>query len=113
VRYYRSLRAGLKPVLLGAGAVLGSIASGPAADYHIDRIEVFNRTYINIHFDTVANRTYALQYRSSVNFTNAPGTSTNRLVESFVAPAQVFPNHYVISDFRTNQQRYYRLRVTP
>jgi len=72
VRYFLSLRAWVKPALLSAGVVLGSIANGPAAEYHIDRIEVFNQTYINIHFDTAPNRTYALQYRSSIRFTNAP-----------------------------------------
>lgn len=98
---------------LCAGVLLAGITSALAADYRIDHIEVFNERYINIHFDTLPNRAYALQYRSNVNFTNAPGTSTTGWSNLFVAPAQPFVNHYVISDFRTNGQRFYRLRVTP
>lgn len=111
MRFLPSRRAGLS-ALLCAGVLLAGITSGLSADYRIDHIDVFNKTYVNIHFDTAPNRTYALQYRSNVNFTNAPGTSTTGWSNLFVAPAQAFPNHYVISDFRTNHQRYYRLRVT-
>jgi hypothetical protein len=100
-------------VLFGAGVMLAGIAPAPAADYRIDHIEVFNERYVNIHFDTIPNRTYTLQYRSNVIFTNVPGTPTTGWSNLFVAPAQPFQNHYVVSDFRTNHQRYYRLRVTP
>ena len=101
----------MKVLLLAAG-VIQCAAAGRAADYRIDFIEVDGR-YVNIHFDTVANRTYALQYRSSVSFTNAPGTSTTGWSNLLVIPAVPFPNHHVVSDVRTNQHRYYRLRVTP
>ncbi|HWN94399.1 MAG TPA: hypothetical protein VNT99_05155 [Methylomirabilota bacterium] len=63
---------------------------------------------MNIHFDTLPNRTYALQYRTRLNATNTTGWTN-----LFVAPALVFPSHYVVSDVRTNDQRFYRLRVTP
>ena len=108
MRFLRSLRARSKTVLLGAGVVLASITIGLAAEYRIDHIEVFNSTYVNIHFDTLPNRTYALQYRTRLDSTNTTGWTN-----LFVAPAQVFPNHYVVSDFRTNAPRFYRLRVTP
>ena len=93
--------------------VLASVTSGLPADHRIHHIEIDNR-YVNIHFDTLANRTYVLQYRSSVSFTNAPGTPTTGWSNLFVVPAQPFQNHHVFSDVRTNnQQRYYRLRITP
>ena len=112
MRFLRSRPVGWS-ALFCAGVLFAGITSGPSADYRIDHIEVWNKTYINIHFETLPNRSYALQYRNSVNFTNTPGTSTTGWSNLFVVPAQPFQNHYVISDFRTNQQRYYRLRVTP
>ena len=93
--------------------VLASLTNGFPADHRIDYIEIDNR-YVNIHFNTLPNRAYALQYRSSVSFTNAPGTPTTGWSNLFVVPVQPFQNHYVISDVRTNQQqRYYRLRISP
>jgi len=94
--------------------MLASIAAVPAADHRIDYIERDGR-YVNIHFNTLPNRTYTLQYRNSVSFTNAPGTPTTGWSNLFGPYYETVPNsHYVISDVRTNQQqRYYRLRVTP
>jgi hypothetical protein len=97
---------GANVVLLGLVAVLLGITAAIAADYHIDFIEIDGR-YVNIHFNTAPNRSYALQYRSVLNSTNTTGWSN-----LFVVPAQPFQNHHVVSDLRTNQQRYYRLRVT-
>lgn len=92
--------------------VLASVTNALPADHRIDHIEIDNR-YVNIHFDTLPNRTYVLQYRSSVSFTNPPGSPTSGWSNLFVAPAQPFQNHYVISDVRTNNpQRYYRLRIS-
>lgn len=103
----------MKTLLSGSGVLLASIALGSAADYHIDLIERNGSNQVNIHFETVANRTYALQYRNSLNFTNAPGTPTIGWSNLFVAPSLPFQNHYVVTDWGTNRQRYYRLRVTP
>ena len=113
VRVLRSRAADAKAVRCCAGVLLASIMSFLAADHHIDHIEIDNR-YVNIHFNTLPNRTYVLQYRRSVSFTNAPGSPTTGWSNLTAVPALPFPNHYVISDVRTNQQqRYYRLRITP
>lgn len=112
MRFLQLRRTGLQIVLLGAGVVLVA-ANGLCADHRIHHIEIDNR-YVNIHFDTLPNRTYVLQYRSSVSFTNAAGTPTTGWSNLFVVPSQPFQNHYVFSDIRTNrQQRYYRLRISP
>jgi hypothetical protein len=103
----------LKILLSGASIVFASIAPATSADSHIDLIERNGTNQVNIHFETVANRTYALQYRNGLSFTNAPGTPTTGWSNLFVAPSLPFQNHYVVTDWGTNRQRYYRLRVTP
>jgi hypothetical protein len=102
------VRARLKTEWFCAGVMLASVTMGLVAEPRIDYIEILNSTYVNIHFDTAPNRTYTLQYRTSLNSTN-PNVWTN----FFTAPSYPFQNHYVISDFRTNGPRYYRLKVTP
>ena len=87
--------------------VFTSIVAAWAAEYHIDHLELDGPRRVTIHFDTLPNRTYALQYRSVLSSTNTTGWTN-----LFVAPSLPFQNHYVVSDTRTNQQRYYRLRVT-
>ncbi len=92
-----------------AGAVWRtSLVLGVSAEARIDYIEVDGPRFVNIHFDTLPNRTYALQYRTVLNATNTTGWTN-----LFVAPSVPFNNHYVVSDSRTNRQRFYRLRVTP
>ena len=107
------MRANLKALLLCAAVVFAGITTSRGAEFRIEYIEVLNSTYVNIHFDTVANRAYALQYCTSLTSTNTNGIPTGVWSNLFFTPAQPFQNHYVISDFRTNNQRYYRLRVTP
>src|SRR5262245_48054888 len=111
VRSHASVCARLTAAWLGAGLVFASVTASLAANYEIDHIEILDNKYVTIHFDTVANRTYTLQYRTSLNSSN--GSLTAGWTNLFTAPSQPFPNHYVVADFRTNRVRYYRLRVTP
>ena len=78
-----------------------------AGEARIDRIELLPPDYVAIHFDTEANRTYELQY---VNHLPTNGSAWSNL---YVAPNLPWPNHYVVTDYRTNQARFYRLRITP
>ncbi|HXJ59298.1 MAG TPA: hypothetical protein VNU68_21840 [Verrucomicrobiae bacterium] len=87
--------------------LIGSVATGlrlQATEPQISRIEPFLTDQVTIHFDTDANRTYQLQ------FLHLPTGNWSNL---FVAPKIPFPNHYIVVDYRTNQSRLYRLRVTP
>ena len=59
MRFPRSWRTGLQTVLLGAGAALAGVTNSLCADHRINYIEIDNR-YVNIHFDTLPNRTYVL-----------------------------------------------------
>ena len=94
--------------------------TAPAAEPHFDRVEVFGNDMVLFHFETDANRTYELQYTTSLQcLTNSTGCSSNAAPSGSwsnltVIPRAPFPNHYVLWDYRTNaQQRFYRLRVTP
>ncbi len=84
---------------------LAAFSSSPKIDF----IEPFLTHQVLIHFDTEANRTYALQYTESIT-NGVPGGSWTNL---FVAPSIPFPNHYVVLDTRLRPQRFYRLQVTP
>jgi hypothetical protein len=91
---------------LFALAVLALSSATRAADPHIDRVERLGTNLITIHFDTDANRTYALQYRIGISSTN--------WIDHTEIGATPFPNHYVMVDSITNSSvRFYRLRVTP
>jgi hypothetical protein len=94
--------------LLGA-CVLLLIVGARAGQPKIDLIQPFLTNQVLIHFDTEANRTYELQYIDELAATG----SSARWSNLFVAPLTEFPNHYVVPDTRTSQQRFYRLRVTP
>jgi hypothetical protein len=78
-----------------------------ANETRIDHIELFESNYVTIHFDTLANLNYELQY---VNYFPTNGSTWSNL---YVAPNLPWPNHYVVADYRTNKARFYRLRVTP
>ena len=91
-----------------------------AAEPNIYLIERLSSNKVTIHFNTDANRTYSLQYLDSLscptnggagcNSYNVPGSSWSNL---WVAPRLPFPDHYIITDYRTNRMRFYRLKVTP
>lgn len=77
-----------------------------AAEPRIDRIEPFLTNRVLIHFDTEANRTYILQYTSSLNV-------TSRWSNMFTGLAFPFPNHYIVVDANAVPRRFYRLSVKP
>jgi len=89
--------------------ILVIVASAFASQPKIDLIEPFQANQVVIHFDTDANRTYALQYTETIT-NGVPGGNWTNL---FVAPNTPFPNHYVVVDTRLRPQRFYRLRVLP
>lgn len=72
----------------------------------IEYIEPFLTNRVLIHFDTEANRTYILQYTSSLNV-------TSRWSNMFTGFAFPFPNHYIIVDTNAVPRRFYRLSVKP
>ena len=111
MQWLASGRVCFSTLLLCAGALGTAFAVSRAAEHRIDHIEILDNKYVTIHFDTVANRNYALQYRTTLTSSN--GSLTTGWTNLFVAPATPFNNHYVVADFRTNRFRVYRLRVTP
>ena len=100
--------------------VLTAAARLAAAEPHIYLIERFSSNQVTIHFNTDANRTYSLQYLDHsmcstnggvpCNSSQVPTGSWSNL---WVAPRLPFPDHYVVTDYRTNRMRLYRLKVTP
>ena len=72
----------------------------------ISLIEPFINQQVLIHFDTEADRTYILQYSSSLS-------ATSHWSNLFTAFAYPFANHYIVVDTRSAPQRFYRLAVTP
>ena len=106
IRGPRPRAGGLWLMLLCAGATAW------AAEPHIDRIELFGTNLVTIHFETDANRTYALQYLDHV-VTGANTAASGTWSNLTVIPATPFNNHFVLVDNRTNQHRFYRLSVTP
>jgi hypothetical protein len=96
------------------------VCSALAAEPHFDRVEAFGKDMVLFHFETDANRTYELQYTTTLQcLTNSLGCRSNAAPSGSwsnltVIPRAPFPNHYVLWDYRTNsQRRFYRLRVTP
>ena len=73
---------------------------------HIDLIEPYTNSQVLIHFDTEPDRTYILQYTSSLS-------ATSHWSNQFTGFALPFPGHYVVVDTRSAPQRFYRLSVTP
>jgi len=72
----------------------------------IELIEPFTGNQVLIHFDTEPDRTYILQYTSSLS-------ATSHWSNQFTGFALPFPGHYVVVDTRSAPQRFYRLSVTP
>ena len=105
---WRAGRSVGRYVLVLAVILLALLAR--AAQPRISLIEKFGNSQVTIHFDTEANRTYTLQYSTSVK---SNGESTLTWSNLYTAPTLPFPDHYVIVDTRTAKQRFYRLQVTP
>jgi len=101
-------RAPLAAVLAGTAAVLTGLLTLQAAPPKIEYIEPFLSDMVLIHFYTEPNRAYILQYTERL--TNGVSGSWSNL---YSVPAFPFENHYIVPDWRTNAQRFYRLKVTP
>jgi hypothetical protein len=82
-----------------------TIAANPP---QIDYIETLSTNLIVIHFDTAANKVYHLQRTLDLN----GGMESASWIDIYEAPELPFPNHYVVVDYRTNSQGFYRLKVT-
>lgn len=102
----RARAGGLWFMLLSAGAAAW------ATEPHIDYIELLGTNLVTIHFNTDANRTYTLQCLDHL-ITDTNTTPSGTWSNLTVIPAIPFNNHYVLVDNRTNQNRFYRLSVTP
>jgi hypothetical protein len=93
-----------------AGLVLASLverliaATSPKISY-IERWSVNGTNGVLLHFDTDANRTYALQATDKL-VTNAVWTNL------YTAPNLPFTGHYIVPDLRPGNH-FYRLHVTP
>ena len=89
-----------------------------AADPHIDLIEPYKEgakaVAYTIHFVAEANRTYTVQYTTSLpaGTNGLANTNWTGIFTSYLLP---FDYNYVFTDVgaRTNKQRFYRLAATP
>jgi hypothetical protein len=79
-------------------------ATSPKISY-IERWSVNGTNGVLLHFDTDANRTYALQATDKL-VTNAVWTNL------YTAPNLPFTGHYIVPDLRPGNH-FYRLHVTP
>jgi hypothetical protein len=93
-------------ILAGVAAPV-PVSNARAEESRISLIEPFVNNQMLIHFDTEANRTYILQYTSSLSATSHWVSIATSLV------GNPFPDHYIIVDTRSAAQRFYRLSVTP
>jgi|GEM_PF-5456891 hypothetical protein len=118
-RAFRSVCFGSAAVglLLVTGVAARLAAAEPPNIYLIERLST---NQVTLHFNTEANRTYTLQYLDNSKCpTNSGGPCSISQVPTgswsnlWVAPRLPFPDHFVITDYRTNRMRLYRLKVTP
>src|SRR5450432_28288 len=91
--------------LMSVAALVLSINAW-AGQPSISLIEPYTNNRVLVHFDTEANRTYILQYTSSLS-------ATSHWSNLYTGLAFPFPDHYICVDTRTAPQRFYRLSVTP
>ena len=91
---------------LSGGCALALLLAAQASQPRIFLIERYLTSQVLVHFDTDANRTYTLQYTTSL-------TPTGNWSNLFVAPAFPFADHYIVVDSMTNRSRFYRLSVKP
>ncbi len=102
--------AAIAGLLASSGANLSS-AETPGVIY---LIEIVQTNKVWLHFDTVPNKAYTVQYTDSLKrTTNGVTGSWTNLTVAPTAPAYPFSLHYVIETPRTNSQRFYRLVSTP
>lgn len=91
--------------LLSAFALMLLLGTALATDPQIDFIDRYGTNQVTIHFNTDANRSYALQCFSGGN----SGTWSN----IYLVPPDPFPNHHVVVASATNGSGLFRLAVTP
>jgi hypothetical protein len=81
-------------------------AQEPMGPYFIDR---FLTNAVLVHFDTLPNRRYELQFS-----TNGPAPAPEAWKKLFLVAALPFKNHYIIYHELTNGPTgFYRLKITP
>jgi hypothetical protein len=84
--------------------VLAVVMALRAADPEIYLVEHDpHENWILLHFNTEPNLSYTVQRKDSL-------LATQWTTYQFI-PAFPFSNHYVVTDYLTNSQRYYRLLV--
>jgi hypothetical protein len=92
------------------------VAGGAAPSIFL--IELANTpNEVSIHFYTEMNRTYELQFTTTLQCTNSTGCRSNAAPANtwrtiFTVPDERVPRHYIITHTRTNRMAFYRLRVT-
>src|SRR5260370_40318252 len=74
----------------------------------IEFIETFSTNQVRIHYGTPPNHSYVLQRIDVLSSNGVVLTNWSNMHTGFAFP---FTNHYIIPDTRTNQTRFYRLKV--
>ena len=74
----------------------------------IEFIESFGAAQVRIHYGTPPNHSYVLQRIEALSSNGIVLTNWSNMHTGFAFP---FTNHYIIPDTRTNQTRFYRLKV--
>src|SRR3954469_20211279 len=105
--------SGQVPIRVLVCTVLGLMLLGWtawAAQPKIDFIEKYLSSQILVHYDVPANAKYRLEYTGNLGSNGLPSGPWTGLYTNPVIP---FENHYIVPDWRTNKQRFYRLRIIP
>jgi len=97
-------------ILLAGLAITAIFSRGAIAATapEIELIEPYKTNMVLVHFDTDANRVYHLQRTSDLS----GGMESTNWNDIYETPNLPFPNHYIIVDYCTNGQGFYRLKVT-
>ena len=74
----------------------------------IEFIETFGTNQVLIHYDTPPNHSYLLQ---RIDVLSSNGVVLTNWSNMHTGSAFPFTNHSIIPDTRTNQARFYRLKV--
>ena len=98
------LRSAVAIALAGTVGVPFGVNSQPRIEF----IETFSTNQVRIHYGTPPNHSYVLQRINTLSSNGVVFTNWSDMHTGFAFP---FTNHYIIPDARTNQGRFYRLRV--
>ena len=74
----------------------------------IEYIETYSTNQVLIHYSTPPNQGYVLQ---RINTLSSNGVILTNWTDMHTGAAVPFEWHWIIKDTRTNQSRFYRLRV--